>query len=67
MGFPLGVTIANYFKFNLENKAFDRKIYLKPTMYCCYIDYFLVLFQSDEQLKLLVGTLCGNLVLNFTN
>ena len=67
MGFPLGVTFANYYMCNLENSIFEEEPDLKPAKYSRLIDDIFILTQSEDELTKLVDTLQRNSVLQFTS
>ena len=66
MGSPLGVTFANYYMVNLENKIFRDRPELKPKVYCRYIDDCFLLLENTDQLHPLIQAFKSNSVLNFT-
>ena len=37
MGSPLGVTFANFYMTDVENKFFELNPHLKPTVFCRYV------------------------------
>ena len=67
MGSPLGVTFANFYMCDLENKILDNNPQLKPPIYCRYIDDIFVVTHDMTQLQALKTALQNNSVLTFTH
>ena len=51
MGSPLGVTFANFYMCDLEDKILDDNPQVKPIIYCCYIDDIFVVTQDMTELQ----------------
>ena len=51
MGSPLGVTFANFYMINLENKVFRDQPNLKASIYCRYVYDCFIIDESSHQLN----------------
>ena len=67
MGSPLGVSFANFYMTNLENKVFHDQPELKPTIFARYIDDCFLVVESENDITRLIDTFKENSVLNFTH
>ena len=62
----MGVTFANFYMSDLENKVFNEKPELQPKIFCRYVDDCFLLTESDHQLDALVEAFRSHSVLDFT-
>ena len=67
MGSPLGVTFANFYMANLENRVFESNPELKPNVYCRFVDDCFLIVNENNDIEKLINAFKSNSVLNFTN